>query len=53
MPSQRQVPWYWVVTLNTTSLGPFFSFRLFWKTERVLLRGGPGGAAGSSHEKRG
>lgn len=32
VPWQRQVPWYWVVTLNTTSLGPSFSCRLACKS---------------------
>lgn len=37
VPAQRQVPWYWVVILNTTSLGPSlsfnFAFRINWNIE--------------------
>lgn len=37
VPWQRQVPWYWVVTLNTTSLGPSCNWRDSWE---ILKKGG-------------
>lgn len=35
VPSQRQVPWYWVVILNTTSLGPSLSFNFACRIKMI------------------